>query len=181
MLIEHLWEIFLAFLVSNILGYGGGPASIPLVYDQVVTNYNLITPQQFSNALAISNALPGPIATKLAAVIGYSGAGVLGALVALFATTFPSIVALLLLVKVVAKYKESQSVKGITLFVQPVIAMLMLILTWNMSKQSALDIGWLQTTLIAIFAFIAMQRWKWHPAIVILLAFAYGGVVLPLI
>ena len=178
--IERLWELFLAFLISNILGYGGGPASIPLVYDEVVTNYNIVTPQQFSNALAIGNALPGPISTKLAAVIGYSGAGILGACVALFATVFPSIVALLLLVKIVSKYKESKSIKGMTLFVQPVIAMLMLVLTWSMGKQSVLDIGWLQTIGIALFALLALQRWKWHPAIVIVIAFAYGGIILPL-
>jgi len=181
MLFEQLWEIFVAFFISNILGYGGGPASIPLIYDEVVTHYNIVTPQQFSNALAIGNALPGPIATKLAAVIGYSGAGVIGALVALFATVFPSIIALMILVKLVAKYKESEGVRGITLFVQPVIAMLMLVLTWNMSQNSAIDIGWLQTIIIALFAFIAMQRWKWHPAIVIVIAFAYGGIILPFI
>lgn len=181
MIIQRLWEIFLAFFVSNILGYGGGPASIPLIYDEVVTNYNIVTAQEFSNALAIGNALPGPIATKLAAVIGYAGAGVLGAVVALIATVFPSIIALLILMKLISKYKESKSVKGITLFVQPVIAMLMLVLTWNMSKQSVGNIGWLQTAIIALFALVAMQKWKWHPALVVVIAFAYGGIVLPLI
>ena len=31
--------VFLAFFIANILGYGGGPASIPLMYDQIVTRY----------------------------------------------------------------------------------------------------------------------------------------------
>ncbi|WP_373308348.1 chromate transporter, partial [Virgibacillus salexigens] len=31
------WEIFLAFFIPGILGYGGGPASIPLVENEVVT------------------------------------------------------------------------------------------------------------------------------------------------
>lgn len=60
------WQLFLAFFIPGILGYGGGPASIPLVEHEVVENYEWMTTQEFSEVVALGNSLPGPIATKMA-------------------------------------------------------------------------------------------------------------------
>lgn len=76
------------------------------------------------------------------------------------------------------KYKQSPVVKGMTLLVQPVIAVMMAVLTWTMAKGPADSIGIWQTLLIAVIAFFAIKRLKLHPALVILAAFAYGGLVL---
>lgn len=177
--LDIFW-LFLAFLISNILGYGGGPASIPLIYEEVVERYSFVSQTDFSNIIALGNALPGPIATKIAAYIGYHTAGVFGALAALTATIVPSIIALILLLKALQKHRESKVVKGIGLFVQPVIAVLMVVLTWEMLRDSLLDIGWLQTLLLAVAAWWAMAIKKIHPALVVLAAFLYGGLVIPL-
>ena len=79
-------QLFLAFFFPNIIGYGGGPATIPLIEHEVVEKYGWMTKSEFSEVLALGNALPGPIATKMAAYIGYDVAGVFGAAIALFAT-----------------------------------------------------------------------------------------------
>jgi len=72
-------------------------------------------------------------------------------------------------------------VKGISLSVQPVIAMLMLVLTWQMANNSIGDIGWLSTIIIAASSFWALQMKKIHPSFVVLAAFIYGGFILPYI
>ena len=177
----ELLKLFIGFFVANVLGYGGGPASIPLMYREVVTNYEWSTAAEFSNILALGNALPGPIATKIAAYVGYDVGGVVGTIVALIATIVPSAVALIVLLKVLRKHRQSNVVKGIGLLVQPVIAIMMLVLTWEMGQSSIESIGWLQSILIAAVAFWAMQMKKIHPAIVMIAAFAYGGIVLPYI
>ena len=59
-------EIFLAFFIPGIVGYGGGPASIPLIEYEVVERYGWLTVDEFAEVLALGNALPGPIATKMA-------------------------------------------------------------------------------------------------------------------
>ncbi|MEK4248719.1 MULTISPECIES: chromate transporter [Paenibacillus] len=178
--IELVW-LLLGFLIANILGYGGGPASIPLIYEEVVNKYAWQTSNEFSNIIALGNALPGPIATKIAAYVGYDVGGIVGAIVALAATIVPSIIALIVMLKLLQKHRESKIVKGISLLVQPVIAMLMVVLTWQMAKDSMVDIGWLQTIIIAAVAWWAMAIKKLHPALVVLAAFIYGGVVLPMI
>ena len=174
-----LWNLFWGFFVANILGYGGGPASIPLVQKEVVDHYGWMTNEQFADMLAIANALPGPIATKIAAFAGYQGAGWLGLLVATIATVAPSAVAIIILLKVLNHFKQSSVVIGITLLVQPVIAMMMIKLTWDFSFVSIDSIGYLQSIIIAIVALLAIKKWKVHPALVIVCAFIYGGVVFP--
>nr|WP_306813097.1 chromate transporter [Paenibacillus soyae] len=175
---EWLW-LLIGFFIANVLGYGGGPASIPLMYREIVTNHAWATPEEFSNILALGNALPGPIATKIAAFVGYDVGGWFGSLVALAATVVPSAVALIILLNILQKHRQSPIVKGMTLLVQPVIAIMMLVLTWQMGESAIESIGWLQSLIIAAVAFWLMQLRKVHPAIVIVGAFAYGGIVIP--
>ncbi len=172
-------QLIIGFFVANVLGYGGGPASIPLMYREVVTNHAWSTPEEFSNILALGNALPGPIATKIAAFVGFDVGGYVGAALALAATIVPSAIALIVLLNVLQKHRQSPIVKGMTLLVQPVIAVMMLLLTWQMGESAIESIGWLQSLIIAAVAFWAMQIRKIHPALVIVAAFVYGGLVIP--
>ncbi|MBD2868217.1 chromate transporter [Paenibacillus arenilitoris] len=174
-----LLNLIIGFFIANALGYGGGPASIPLMYREIVTNHGWTTPADFSNLLALGNALPGPIATKIAAFVGYDVGGWFGSALALAATIVPSAVALILLLKLLRRHRQSPAVKGMTLLVQPVVAVMMLLLTWQMAESSIASIGVLQSLVIAAVAFWAMQFRKIHPAVVIVAAFAYGGLVIP--
>jgi chromate transporter len=175
----NIIDLILGFFLANVLGYGGGPASIPLMYEEIVNHYHWSTDHDFSNILALGNTLPGPIATKIAAFVGYDVAGIGGLFAALAATIIPSAVALILLLKILQRYRQSNIVKGMTLLVQPVIAVLMLVLTWKMGQTSIASIGIWQSLIIAAIALWAMEKRKIHPAFVILCAFIYGGLVLP--
>jgi chromate transporter len=57
----------------------------------VVNNYKWQTLEEFSDTLAIGNALPGPIATKMAGYVGWKIAGLPGALLALLGMIGPSL------------------------------------------------------------------------------------------
>ncbi|MDQ0200642.1 chromate transporter [Neobacillus ginsengisoli] len=174
-----LLHIFLGFLISNLLGYGGGPATIPLMYEEIVNHYKWLNDTEFSQMLALGNALPGPIATNIATYVGYDVYGWWGVLIALFATIFPSAFALILLLKILHRHRQSLFVKGMTLLVQPVIAVMMLALTWKMSANSFSSIGIVQSLVIGLIAVLALIKFKIHPAFMICAAFIYGGLVLP--
>ena len=62
------WDIFKAFLGPSSLTFGDGPASIGLMQQVVVEKYQWLTMQEFTDALALGNSLPGPIATKMSAL-----------------------------------------------------------------------------------------------------------------
>lgn len=175
-----IWfPIFLAFFIANILGYGGGPASIPLMYDQIVTRYGWLNNTEFSNMLALGNALPGPIATKIAAFVGYEVYGWPGFIMALIGTVVPSAVALILLLKIIRRYRHSLVFKGVSLLAQPVIAIMMLLITVTIATDAVHSIGYVHSLIIALFAFLALGKFKLHPAFVIILAFMYGGIIIP--
>lgn len=103
--------------------------------------------------LALANALPGPIATKIAAYVGYDVMGWPGFIVALLATVLPSAIGLILLLKLIDRFRQSPVVKGMTLSVQPVIAMMMLLLTWEIGGDAVKAIGWTQSFAIAAISF----------------------------
>ncbi|WP_445492421.1 chromate transporter [Niallia sp. 03133] len=174
-----LISLFLSFLLANLLGYGGGPASIPLMYEEIVNRYNWLSNAEFSNMLALGNALPGPIATKIAAYVGFGMGGWPGFLIALIATVLPSALALIFLINVMSKHRDSAIVKGMTIMVQPVITALMVMLTFEMFQDSYHSLGIYQSVIIAVIALLLFQKFKVHPALVIILAFIYGGIVVP--
>jgi chromate transporter len=146
--------------------------------EEVVNHYGWLTNAQFADVLAVANALPGPIATKIAAYVGYQEAGWIGFVIATVATIAPSAIALILLLRILNQYRQSSAVKGMTLLVQPVISIMMLLLTWEMGEVSVMSIGIWQSLGIAAVAFLAMTKGRIHPALVIIAAFLYGGSVL---
>lgn len=172
------WQIFLAFFLPGILGYGGGPASIPLVEHEVVDRYGWLSVEEFSEVLALGNALPGPIATKMAGYIGYQEGGILGAVVAVFATVGPSLILMIALLGLLMKYKESPRVKRMTTFIRPIIAVLLGIMTYEFFFSAYEGVGIWQTLFIGAASFVLMEKMKVHPAYVIAGALVYGAVVL---
>ncbi|WP_394580803.1 chromate transporter [Cytobacillus firmus] len=171
-------QIFLAFFIPGILGYGGGPASIPLVENEVVDHYGWLSTNEFSEMLAMGNALPGPIATKMAGYIGYEQGGILGAIVGVFATVAPSLILMIALLGLLMKYKESPRVKRMTTYIRPVIAVLLGIMTYDFFFSAYEGAGIWQTLFIGLVSFFLMERLKVHPAYVIAGALVYGGLVL---
>lgn len=172
-------QLFIGFFVANILGYGGGPSSIPLIYEEVVERYHWLSNEAFSNVLALGNALPGPIATKMAAFVGYDTYGIWGVLIALTATIVPTVVLLIILMNYLQKHRASPVIKGMTLLIQPILAVMMFVIIVQMSRESLQTIGTLQFLLIGGVAYWALMIRKFHPAFVIAGAFLYGGIVLP--
>ncbi|MCH4826071.1 MAG: chromate transporter [Planococcus sp. (in: firmicutes)] len=170
------WYLFLAFFIPGILGYGGGPASIPLVEKEVVDRYSWMTTQEFGEVLALGNALPGPIATKMAGYIGYAEGGILGASVALFASVAPSLILMVLLMVTLLKYKDSPKVKNITKLVRPVIAVLLGAMTFQFFMTSIDSSGTIQTIVLVVLSYWLLEIRKVHPALVILMALVYGAI-----
>jgi chromate transporter len=172
------WQIFLAFFIPGILGYGGGPASIPLVENEVVDRYGWLTTNEFGEVLAIGNALPGPIATKMAGYIGYAEGGVLGAIVGVFATVAPSLILMIMLLQILYRYKESPKVQALTNLVRPTIAVLLGVMTYQFFQNSFLDAGWFHTLLLIAVSYILLEKLKISPAYIIMGALCYGAVFL---
>ncbi|WP_085522647.1 chromate transporter [Tuberibacillus sp. Marseille-P3662] len=174
----NLWHIFLAFFIPGILGYGGGPASIPLVENEVANTYGWMNVSEFSRVLALGNSLPGPIATKLAGYIGFAEGGILGGLVAIIATVGPSLILMIALMRLLYKYKDSPKVKQLTLLIRPTIAVLLGLMAYQFFQESIGSAGWIQTGILIVASYLLLERLRVHPAFVIAGALAYGALFL---
>ena len=170
------WHLFLAFFIPGILGYGGGPASIPLVEHEVVGNYEWMSTQEFSEVVAIGNSLPGPIATKMAGYIGYTEAGILGSIVAMIATVAPSLILMVFMMAILMKYKDEPEVKNLTKVIRPVIAILLAFMTIQFAQESVEGIGIGYTLLVMAVSFVLLEKVKLHPASLIALALVFGAI-----
>ncbi|ABO49871.1 Chromate transporter [Desulforamulus reducens MI-1] len=166
-----IWQLFVAFGRANIFGFGGGPSVIPLIQQEVVDNYKWLTTEEFTDALAMGNALPGPIATKMAAYVGYKIAGIGGAASALIGTVIPTAVAMLALAGLYFKYKDTPQIGGMLKAVRPVVVVLLIQTVWEMGAKSfPIPTTWL----IALVALIALFQFKLHPIILIVSSMLYG-------
>ncbi len=172
------WKIFIAFFIPGVLGYGGGPASIPLVENEVVERFNWMTVSDFSEMLAMANALPGPIATKMAGFIGYQQAGIPGSFVGVFATVAPSLILMIALLSLLYKFKDSPRVKTMTALIRPTIAVLLGVIAFQFFRDSYFSAGAVQTVLLIVVSFLLLEKVKVHPAFVILGSLIYGGIFL---
>jgi chromate transporter len=169
-------HLFLAFFIPGILGYGGGPASIPLIEHEVVGNYEWMSTQEFSEVVAIGNSLPGPIATKMAGYIGYTEAGILGSIVSMIATVAPSLILMVFMMAILMKYKDEPEVKNLTKVIRPVIAILLAFMSIQFAQESIEGIGIGYTLLVMAVSFVLLEKVKLHPAFVIALALVFGAI-----
>jgi chromate transporter len=173
-------QLFLTFTKIGILGYGGGPAMIPLIQEEVVDGRGWMTDEEFMDTLAMGNTLPGPIATKMTLFIGYQVAGLAGGLWALFSMLWPSLTLMMVLGLFFLRFKDMPYAKAMLKAVRPVVVALLAYTTYTVIPK-AIDVkdwraGW-HTGLIAVVAFVVVTFLNLHPALVILGAAVLGLVV----
>ena len=169
---------FSGFLYSGNIRLRRWTAFIPLIQNEVVNRYGWVTLERFAELLAVGNSLPGPIAPKIAGYIGYELGGVLGVLVALFATIAPTLLAMLLVLGVLYKFKDSPRVKNMTALIRPTIAILLGVLAYEFFARSWNVSGSLHTIILVILSYLFLEKRKIHPAFVILGALFYGAFVI---
>lgn len=171
-------QIFLAFFIPGVLGYGGGPSSIPLVEQEVVQNYEWMSSQEFAEVLALGNALPGPIATKMAGYIGFEAGGILGSVIAVTATVLPSLLLMVFLAGVLYKMKGTKKFETLTTLIRPVIAVLLGIIAFDFFGSAYVESGMVHTLILMVVSFVMLKKFKIHPALVIIFGLVYGAILL---
>lgn len=105
------WQLFYSFFKIGLFGFGGGYAMLSMIQGEVVTRHAWLTPQEFTDIIAISQMTPGPIGINSATYIGYTATGsIWGAALATFALVLPSFIVMLILYKFFMRYHDSRPV-----------------------------------------------------------------------
>jgi chromate transporter len=160
-------DLSIAFFRSGILGYGGGPSSIPLVHKEVVQTFKWMNDDEFADVLALANTLPGPINTKMAGYIGYRVGGIVGMLNAILSSIVPTIILMIVLLASLSSVKSLSWVEGMTKAVVPVVGVMMLTLTWDFYKKSYQSLGKISASVAVVVSLLLIEFFHIHPAILI--------------
>jgi chromate transporter len=191
-----LWKIFVLYMRVSLFSWGGGPASLALMQRESTAALWVppgateavpwVTPLEFSDAVALGNALPGPIAPQVSAYIGYKMAGLPGAIAAAAGTVLPTTVLMLFMIVYFFKIKDSILVQSMLRAVRPVVVGLLLWTAYDMAYtvfgvknlgfSGSVTMGW-DKLLFVLVAFGLLTLTKINPAFVIFGAAVLGGVV----
>ncbi len=87
-----LAELARLFLKLGMIAFGGPPAHIAMMEDEVVSRRGWLTSEQFLDFLGATNLIPGPNSTEMAIHVGRVRAGWAGLLVAGASFILPSAV-----------------------------------------------------------------------------------------
>lgn len=160
-------NIFISFFRSSMLGFGGGPSTIPLVHKEVVETYDWMNDEEFADVLAIGNTLPGPIMTKMAGYIGYKVGGTFGMLNALAAAVLPTVLIMITLIGVLIAYRDTAVVQGMTQAIAPVVGVMLFVLAYSFITKSKEALGWTIAIILSVVSLIAYVWLNMHPVILI--------------
>lgn len=105
--------LFIVFLQIGLFSIGGGYAIIPLIQEQVVSAYNWLTIQEYTDIITISQMTPGPLVVNTASFVGMRLAGVPGAIVATMGSILSGTIFSIALYKFFKKYKNIDSVANV--------------------------------------------------------------------
>ena len=105
MLLTLYWEFFKAGLFA----VGGGLATLPFLRT-MGEQFGWFTPQQLADMVAVSESTPGPIGVNMATYVGYTNAGIPGAVIATLGLITPSVIIILIIAKVLQKFRSNKYV-----------------------------------------------------------------------
>lgn len=180
-----LWQIFLLFTRVALFSWGGGPASLALMQRET-TEIGWLSTDEFVDAVALGNALPGPTSVKISAYVGDKVAGLPGAVAAVTGTVLPTLVLMLAVTVFFFRIKDSPSVKAILRAVRPVVIGLLLWTAFDMTRSvfDAGQLGWgaalarnLDKVGIALVTFGLLTFTAINPVFIILAAALLGLLV----
>lgn len=116
------FQLLYSFLKIGFFGFGGGYAMLSLVQNEIVENRNWVSAEQFTDIVAISQMMPGPVAINSATYVGYLVTGnVLGAIIATFAVCVPPLTIMIVITKFYMRLRDNSYVEFVISGLKPMI------------------------------------------------------------
>ena len=175
-------QLFYTFFKIGLFGFGGGYAMLSMIQGEVVTRYGWLSPQEFTDIVAISQMTPGPIGINSATYVGFT-VSVWGSIVATFAVVLPSFLLMLTISKFFLKYQKHPSVEAVFSGLRPAVvgllasAALVLMNSENFSSPKEDIYSFVISCLIFLVAFIGTKKYKLNP-IGMIVACGIAGLIL---
>ena len=183
-------QLFISFFKVGAFAFGGGLAMLPLIF-QTAESYGMMTREEFSRLVALSQVTPGPVAVNAATYTGMIFSGPLGAAVATLGVALPSFLIMIIAMKFMEAFKESKGLEGAMTGIRPVTAGLIASAFIYIAETSLVDNSIfsmdfiknfphnLDIFSIVVFAvtIVMSEKLKINPILIILIMGAAGGII----
>jgi chromate transporter len=113
-------KLFMTFAGMSVFLFGGGYVFIPLIQHTVVESNGWLIQQEFVDAIAMSQIMPGPIVLSTV-FIGYKVAGFFGALAATVGIFLPPAVLMIIATHGLNRIKKSALIKAVLRGIRPAV------------------------------------------------------------
>ena len=172
---QNISDLFRAFGKIGVLSFGGPAGQIALMHKVVVEEKRWLSEQQYLSALSFCMLLPGPEAMQLATYAGWRIKGVLGGLIAGLLFVLPGALVILLLASLYAGFGAVPLVGVIFLGIKAAVVVIVIEALIKVAKRALKRLDY---WMIAGLAFIALFSLNLPFPLIILVAAAYGAVMI---
>ena len=182
-------RLFFEFFKTGLFAVGGGMATLPFLYD-ISARTGWFTTAQLADMIALSESTPGPIGVNMATYVGFTTAGIPGALIATLGLVTPSVIVILIIARVLQAFRQNKYVDAAFYGLRPcsvgliaaagVLVVKIALFHWDKFQQSGVitDLfNWKGISLAALL--LVLTRYckptkKLHPILFILGSAAVG-------
>ncbi|MFS8085829.1 MAG: chromate transporter, partial [Acidobacteriota bacterium] len=152
-----LGGLFLSFLKIGITGFGGGLAVLTQIRNLVVQQRNWLGEQDFIEALAMGQTLPGTSAGNAVTYIGFRLRGRRGAAVALAGFILPSMLMMIALAIFYDRFRALPNTEQLFHGLNAAVVALIAVTAWRMGKQTSSK-PWQRILIVLAFAAVVFLK-----------------------
>lgn len=171
-----LIRLFYEFFKAGLFAIGGGLATLPFL-QEISQSTGWFTQQDLLDLIAISESTPGAIGVNAATYAGFHTYGLAGGIVATLGLIAPSIIIIILVSKVLERFKESSLVQHIFYGLRPAstgliaaagfsVVLATLVHVIELPSNPAGAFNWFGIVLAAAL-YWAIRKWNRHPVVYI--------------
>jgi chromate transporter len=166
-----LLDIFLTFFKIGSFTIGGGYAMLPIIQKEVVENKKWLSDEEFLDSIAVTNSLPGPLATNCATFVGFKTAGFAGAISAVSGAVMPSFLIILTIAIFFGSIKDSPTVEYIFAGIRPAVVALIVFALVKLVKSMGVNIVNISISLAVMLLILLLN---FHPIVAIIICGSMG-------
>lgn len=104
-------QLFYEFFKTGLFAVGGGMATVPFL-SAMAEKTGWFTQGMLADMIAVSESTPGPIGVNMATYVGFTTAGVPGAVVATLGLITPSVIIILIIARFLKAFRDNKYVDG---------------------------------------------------------------------
>lgn len=163
-------QLFWEFFKTGLFAVGGGLATLPFL-QRMSEATGWFTTQDIADLIAVSESTPGPLGVNMGTYVGYKTLGLFGGFVSTIGLIFPSIVVIIIISKILDKFRNAPAVQKVFYGLRPASTALITAAGIGVAKIALLHLDLYKETGKLTSAF------NW-PALILVVFFYYAFAIL---